>query len=153
MQEPGSPEVKKPPVIEDDSKEYTQLVSYSIVIDVKSTVWTQEVLWLHIQLYIVHNLEKNVQAYCRWRVWQNSWIFLEFSHRREACLCTWNVYFFSHYWSALLNEYITSALLSYLNFIKHVYCIFQNLWIKLIFFFLFNVLLVWYHATATDFQI
>lgn len=58
MQEPGSPEVKKPPVIEDDSKEYTQLVSYSIVIDIKSTVWAQEGLWLHIQLYIVHKLEK-----------------------------------------------------------------------------------------------
>ncbi|XP_040901606.1 uncharacterized protein si:ch211-149e23.4 isoform X2 [Toxotes jaculatrix] len=38
MQEPGSPEVKKPDVTEKDSKEYSQLVSYSIVIDVKSTV-------------------------------------------------------------------------------------------------------------------
>ncbi|XP_067364628.1 uncharacterized protein si:ch211-149e23.4 isoform X2 [Channa argus] len=39
MQEPGSPEVKKPAVTEADSnKEYAQLVSYSIVIDVKSTV-------------------------------------------------------------------------------------------------------------------
>ncbi|XP_044058633.1 uncharacterized protein si:ch211-149e23.4 isoform X2 [Siniperca chuatsi] len=38
MQEPGCPEVKKPAVMEKDSKEYTQLVSYSIVIDVKSTV-------------------------------------------------------------------------------------------------------------------
>lgn len=44
------------------------------------------------------------------------------------------MYFFSYYWSALLDEYITSALLSYLNFIRHAYCIFQNLWIKLIFF-------------------
>lgn len=65
MQEPASPEVKKPPAIEDDCKEYTQRVSYSIVIDIKSAVWAQEVLWLHIQLYIVHKLEKNVQAYCR----------------------------------------------------------------------------------------
>lgn len=40
MQEPGSPEVKKPAAVtEDDSKEYAQLVTYSIVIDVKSTVW------------------------------------------------------------------------------------------------------------------
>ncbi|XP_049431658.1 uncharacterized protein si:ch211-149e23.4 isoform X1 [Epinephelus fuscoguttatus] len=38
MQEPGSPEVKKPAVENGDSKEYAQLVSYSIVIDVKSTV-------------------------------------------------------------------------------------------------------------------
>ncbi|XP_051253641.1 uncharacterized protein si:ch211-149e23.4 [Dicentrarchus labrax] len=38
MQEPGSPEVKKPPVTEKDGQQYTQLVSYSIVIDVKSTV-------------------------------------------------------------------------------------------------------------------
>ncbi|XP_070762552.1 uncharacterized protein [Enoplosus armatus] len=38
MQEPGSPEVKKPAVTEKDSKEYAELVSYSIVIDVKSTV-------------------------------------------------------------------------------------------------------------------
>lgn len=38
MQEPGSPEVKKPAVIEKDSKELSHLVSYSIVIDVKSTV-------------------------------------------------------------------------------------------------------------------
>ncbi|KAM9359581.1 uncharacterized protein ABDE67_002722 [Symphorus nematophorus] len=38
MQQPGSPEVKKPPVTETDSKEYAHLVSYSIVIDVKSTV-------------------------------------------------------------------------------------------------------------------
>ncbi|KAM6932765.1 uncharacterized protein PEZ65_007867 [Lycodopsis pacificus] len=38
MQEPGSPEVKKPAVTENTSKEYTQLVSYSIVLDIKSTV-------------------------------------------------------------------------------------------------------------------
>ncbi|KAG7480142.1 synaptoproteinsis syg-2-like isoform X1 [Solea senegalensis] len=38
MQEPGSPEVKKPAVMENESKEYAQLLSYSIVIDVKSTV-------------------------------------------------------------------------------------------------------------------
>ncbi|XP_070685452.1 uncharacterized protein [Pempheris klunzingeri] len=38
MQEPGSPEMKKPGVMEKDSKEFAQLVSYSIVIDVKSTV-------------------------------------------------------------------------------------------------------------------
>lgn len=38
MQEPGSPEVKKP-VFEDDSKEYAQLISYSIVFEHKSTVW------------------------------------------------------------------------------------------------------------------
>lgn len=39
MQEPGSPEVKKPEVTDKDNKEYAQLISYSIVIDVKSTVW------------------------------------------------------------------------------------------------------------------
>lgn len=39
MQEPGSPEVKKPMVTEKDSKEHAQVVNYSIVIDVKSTVW------------------------------------------------------------------------------------------------------------------
>ncbi|XP_018520897.1 uncharacterized protein si:ch211-149e23.4 [Lates calcarifer] len=38
MQEPGSPEVKKPMVTEKDSKEHAQVVNYSIVIDVKSTV-------------------------------------------------------------------------------------------------------------------
>ncbi|XP_022615495.1 uncharacterized protein LOC111232319 [Seriola dumerili] len=38
MQEPGSPDFKKPAVTEKDSKEYAQLISYSIVIDVKSTV-------------------------------------------------------------------------------------------------------------------
>ena len=38
MQQPGSPEVKKPPMTEADNKEYAHLVSYSIVIDVKSTV-------------------------------------------------------------------------------------------------------------------
>ncbi|AWO98752.1 Hypothetical protein SMAX5B_019982 [Scophthalmus maximus] len=38
MQEPGSPEVKKPVMMEKDSKEYDQLISYAIVIDVKSTV-------------------------------------------------------------------------------------------------------------------
>ncbi|XP_031153452.1 synaptogenesis protein syg-2 isoform X2 [Sander lucioperca] len=38
MQEPGSPGVKKPAVTENDKKEYAQLISYSIVIDVKSTV-------------------------------------------------------------------------------------------------------------------
>ncbi|KAK2846796.1 hypothetical protein Q5P01_009795 [Channa striata] len=39
MQEPGSPEVKKPAVTDAGSnKEYAHLVSYSIVIDVKSTV-------------------------------------------------------------------------------------------------------------------
>ncbi|XP_023125528.2 uncharacterized protein si:ch211-149e23.4 [Amphiprion ocellaris] len=38
MQEPTYPEVKKPAATEKDSKEYAQLVSYSIVIDVKSTV-------------------------------------------------------------------------------------------------------------------
>ncbi|XP_069017603.1 uncharacterized protein [Embiotoca jacksoni] len=38
MQEPGSPEVKKPVVTEKDSKELAKLISYSIVIDVKSTV-------------------------------------------------------------------------------------------------------------------
>ncbi|XP_068571384.1 hemicentin-2 [Cebidichthys violaceus] len=38
MQEPGSPEVKKPAVTEINSKEITQLVSFSIVLDVKSTV-------------------------------------------------------------------------------------------------------------------
>ncbi|XP_029302477.1 uncharacterized protein LOC115017900 [Cottoperca gobio] len=38
MQEPGSPEVKKPAVTENNSKDYAQLVSYSIVIDVKTTV-------------------------------------------------------------------------------------------------------------------
>lgn len=38
MQEPGSPEVQKLTVKEDDSKEPNQVVSYSIVIDVKSRV-------------------------------------------------------------------------------------------------------------------
>lgn len=38
MQQPGSPGVKQPPVTVNDSKENTQLVSYAIVIDVKSTV-------------------------------------------------------------------------------------------------------------------
>ncbi|KAM7399087.1 hypothetical protein PAMP_018379 [Pampus punctatissimus] len=39
MQEPGSPEVKKPAAVtKENSKEYAQLISYSIVIDVKSTV-------------------------------------------------------------------------------------------------------------------
>ncbi|XP_036929278.1 uncharacterized protein si:ch211-149e23.4 [Acanthopagrus latus] len=38
MQDPGSPEVKKPPATGEGSKEYAHLVSYSIVIDVKSTV-------------------------------------------------------------------------------------------------------------------
>ncbi|XP_022047801.2 uncharacterized protein si:ch211-149e23.4 [Acanthochromis polyacanthus] len=38
MQEPTSLQLKKPTVTEKDSKEYAQLVSYSIVIDVKSTV-------------------------------------------------------------------------------------------------------------------
>lgn len=38
MQEPGSPEVKKPEVKEEESKEYAALVSFSIVFDVKSTV-------------------------------------------------------------------------------------------------------------------
>ncbi|XP_042271047.1 uncharacterized protein si:ch211-149e23.4 isoform X1 [Thunnus maccoyii] len=39
MQEPGSPEGKKPAAVtEKDCKEFTQLVSYAIVIDVKSTV-------------------------------------------------------------------------------------------------------------------
>jgi len=38
MQEPGSPEVKKPAAATEESEEYTQLVSYSIVVDVKSTV-------------------------------------------------------------------------------------------------------------------
>ncbi|KAK5868853.1 hypothetical protein PBY51_009830 [Eleginops maclovinus] len=38
MQEPGSPEVKKPAMTENDSKENDQLVNFSIVIDVKSTV-------------------------------------------------------------------------------------------------------------------
>ncbi|XP_073346799.1 uncharacterized protein [Pagrus major] len=38
MQEPGSPEVKVPPATGEGSKEYAQLISYSIVIDVKSTV-------------------------------------------------------------------------------------------------------------------
>ncbi|XP_032358293.1 uncharacterized protein si:ch211-149e23.4 [Etheostoma spectabile] len=38
MQEPGSPEVKKPVVTENDKKEEAQLISYSIVIDIKSTV-------------------------------------------------------------------------------------------------------------------
>lgn len=37
MQEPGSPEVKKP-VLGDDSKEYAQLISYSIVFEHKSAV-------------------------------------------------------------------------------------------------------------------
>lgn len=38
-QEPGSPEVRKPAVMrESDSKEYAQLVGYSIVIDVRSAV-------------------------------------------------------------------------------------------------------------------
>eukprot|EP00066_Takifugu_rubripes_P017607 XP_011606873.1 PREDICTED: uncharacterized protein LOC105417078 [Takifugu rubripes] len=37
MQEPGSPEVKKP-AFGDDSKEYAQLISYSIVFEHKSTV-------------------------------------------------------------------------------------------------------------------
>lgn len=45
MQEPGSPEVKKPAVMEKDSKEFAHLVSYSIVIDVKSTVWRQS-FWI-----------------------------------------------------------------------------------------------------------
>lgn len=38
MQEPSSPEVKPGP---EDSKDYTQLTGYSIVIDIKSTVWAQ----------------------------------------------------------------------------------------------------------------
>ncbi|XP_008279194.1 uncharacterized protein LOC103356720 [Stegastes partitus] len=38
MHEPTSPQVKKSAATEKDSKEYAQLVSYSIVIDVKSTV-------------------------------------------------------------------------------------------------------------------
>lgn len=38
MHEPGSPEVKKPSVTENNRKEQAQLVSYSIVIDIKSTV-------------------------------------------------------------------------------------------------------------------
>ncbi|XP_035766166.1 uncharacterized protein si:ch211-149e23.4 [Neolamprologus brichardi] len=38
MQDPGSPEVKKPAVTEKDSKKSTPMVNYSIVIDVKSTV-------------------------------------------------------------------------------------------------------------------
>ncbi|KAM3615504.1 uncharacterized protein V6R79_003162 [Siganus canaliculatus] len=39
MQEPGSPEVKKPAVADNrEDKEYSQLISYSIVLDVKSTV-------------------------------------------------------------------------------------------------------------------
>ncbi|XP_039987247.1 uncharacterized protein si:ch211-149e23.4 [Xiphias gladius] len=38
MQEPGSPEVKKPAVMEKDSKEPAHMVTYSIVIDVKSMV-------------------------------------------------------------------------------------------------------------------
>lgn len=38
MQEPGSPEVKKPPVMGKDSNEYAHLVSFSIVFDEKSTV-------------------------------------------------------------------------------------------------------------------
>ncbi|XP_071352296.1 uncharacterized protein [Trachinotus anak] len=38
MQEPCSPDLKNPAVTEKDSKEYAHLVSYSIVIDVKSTV-------------------------------------------------------------------------------------------------------------------
>lgn len=42
MQDPGSPEVKKPAVTEKDSKESTPMVNYSIVIDIKSTVWRQQ---------------------------------------------------------------------------------------------------------------
>lgn len=42
MQDPGSAEVKKPAVTEKDSKEGTPMVNYSIVIDVKSTVWRQQ---------------------------------------------------------------------------------------------------------------
>ncbi|KAG7243099.1 hypothetical protein INR49_016474 [Caranx melampygus] len=38
MQEPGSPDFSKSGVVEKDTKEYAHLVSYSIVIDVKSTV-------------------------------------------------------------------------------------------------------------------
>ncbi|XP_074535110.1 uncharacterized protein LOC141797538 [Halichoeres trimaculatus] len=38
MQEPASPESKKPSVVDKDSKEYAQLISYSIVIDLKSNV-------------------------------------------------------------------------------------------------------------------
>ncbi|XP_071400914.1 uncharacterized protein [Centroberyx affinis] len=38
MQDPCSPELKKAAVLEGDSQEYAQLVSYSIVIDVKTTV-------------------------------------------------------------------------------------------------------------------
>lgn len=38
MQEPGSPEVKKPSVDGKHSEESAKMVSYSIVIDVKSTV-------------------------------------------------------------------------------------------------------------------
>lgn len=37
MQEPGSPEARKP-VMGDDSKEYAQLVHYAIVFEHKSTV-------------------------------------------------------------------------------------------------------------------
>ncbi|KAM9318316.1 uncharacterized protein KZ484_022617 isoform 2-T2 [Pholidichthys leucotaenia] len=38
MQEPGSPQMKKPEGTEKDSEEYAHLVGYAIVIDVKSTV-------------------------------------------------------------------------------------------------------------------
>nr|XP_019943617.1 PREDICTED: uncharacterized protein LOC109630049 [Paralichthys olivaceus] len=38
MQDPGSPAVKNPEMVEKDSKENTQLISYSIIIDVKSAV-------------------------------------------------------------------------------------------------------------------
>lgn len=38
MQEPGSPQVKQPLMTREGDKELAQLISYSIVIDVKSTV-------------------------------------------------------------------------------------------------------------------
>ncbi|XP_054455488.1 uncharacterized protein si:ch211-149e23.4 isoform X2 [Anoplopoma fimbria] len=38
MQEPGSPEVNKPAMMENNNKDYAQLVSYSIVIDIKTNV-------------------------------------------------------------------------------------------------------------------
>lgn len=67
MQEPSSPEPKKPAVTENNSKEYAQLVSYSIVIDVKSTVWRRRFWITRSALTLCTNCEGLLKLqHCLW---------------------------------------------------------------------------------------
>lgn len=97
MQDPGSPQVKKWAGTEHNNKVYAQMVSYSIVLDIKT-------LDVHIQLCIVHKLE--MKAYWKYRMYHLCVCSYEFSIRSEIILFIyWNELFSIFFWIRGITDF------------------------------------------------